>query len=178
MVSGDKNRSQTFKLEPPKRMVWPSLRVIESENLNTSIQIQNGTDYGLTAGIHSLDVEEIEKWIDSTQAGNLYINRGITGAVVNRQPFGGWKNSSCGISSKAGGENYLINFRDFEDLKDVHIAIKDSETWLNSTRNKNNDFENLNSERNYLRYKKIPKPILVITDSSTPDSHLRVLKLA
>ena len=153
----------------------PVLGVVESENLNTSIQIQNGTDYGLTAGIHSLDVEEIEKWIDSTQAGNLYINRGITGAVVNRQPFGGWKNSSCGVSSKAGGENYLINFRDFEDLKDVHIAIKDSEAWLTSTGTKVTTTENLNSERNYLRYKKYQKPILVITDSSTPDSHLEYL---
>ena len=153
----------------------PVLGIIESDDFETSIEIQNGTPYGLTSGIHSLDVEEIETWIDSAEAGNLYVNRGITGAVVNRQPFGGWKNSSCGISSKAGGENYLTNLRTFDEMNEAHVAIKDSERWLTLTGSKVISTENLTSEKNYIRYKKFPKPILVLVDSSTPECYFQYL---
>ena len=47
-------------------------------------------------------------WLDTVQAGNLYVNRGITGAIVQRQPFGGWKKSAVGAGTKAGGPNYLV----------------------------------------------------------------------
>ena len=50
--------------------------------------------------------DEVAHWLDSVQAGNLYVNRGITGAIVRRQPFGGWKRSSVGTGAKAGGPNY------------------------------------------------------------------------
>src|SRR3712207_5645120 len=63
--------------------------------------------FGLTAGLHSLDAAEVRQWLDSVEAGNLYVNRGITGAIVRRQPFGGWKKSSVGAGTKAGGPNYL-----------------------------------------------------------------------
>jgi RHH-type proline utilization regulon transcriptional repressor/proline dehydrogenase/delta 1-pyrroline-5-carboxylate dehydrogenase len=65
-------------------------------------------DFGLTSGLHSLDEGEIRTWLDRVQAGNLYINRGITGAIVRRQPFGGWKKSAVGPGFKAGGPNYLV----------------------------------------------------------------------
>jgi RHH-type proline utilization regulon transcriptional repressor/proline dehydrogenase/delta 1-pyrroline-5-carboxylate dehydrogenase len=65
-------------------------------------------DYGLTAGLHSLNPGEIGTWLDTIQAGNLYVNRSITGAIVQRQPFGGWKKSAVGAGTKAGGPNYLI----------------------------------------------------------------------
>jgi RHH-type proline utilization regulon transcriptional repressor/proline dehydrogenase/delta 1-pyrroline-5-carboxylate dehydrogenase len=65
-------------------------------------------DYGLTAGIHSLDSDEVATWLDRVEAGNLYVNRGITGAIVRRQPFGGWKKSAVGAGTKAGGLNYLL----------------------------------------------------------------------
>jgi RHH-type proline utilization regulon transcriptional repressor/proline dehydrogenase/delta 1-pyrroline-5-carboxylate dehydrogenase len=68
---------------------------------------QNGTQYGLTAGLHSLDDAEIAYWLEHVEAGNLYVNRHITGAVVRRQPFGGWKASSVGSGAKAGGPNYV-----------------------------------------------------------------------
>ena len=54
----------------------------------------NSLDYGLTSGLQSLDEGEQKLWKDSIMAGNLYINRGITGAIVNRQPFGGMKLSA------------------------------------------------------------------------------------
>ena len=56
-------------------------------------RLQNAVDYGLTAGLHSLDPDELAHWLDTVEAGNLYVNRGITGAIVQRQPFGGWKRS-------------------------------------------------------------------------------------
>ncbi|WP_290655170.1 bifunctional proline dehydrogenase/L-glutamate gamma-semialdehyde dehydrogenase, partial [Kocuria sp.] len=85
----------------------PVLGLMAAEDLDHAVELQNATDYGLTAGIHSLDADEILRWVDTVQAGNLYVNRGITGAIVQRQPFGGWKRSSVGLGAKAGGPNYL-----------------------------------------------------------------------
>ena len=86
----------------------PVLGIMHAETLDEAIALQNAPAYGLTAGLHSLDPDEIMKWIGDVQAGNLYVNRGITGAIVRRQPFGGWKRSSVGASAKAGGPNYLL----------------------------------------------------------------------
>src|SRR3712207_3461898 len=61
-----------------------------------------------SAGLHSLDSHELAIWLERVEAGNLYVNRGITGAIVQRQPFGGWKRSSVGAGTKAGGPNYLM----------------------------------------------------------------------
>ncbi len=91
----------------------PVLGVMTALSLTEAIDIQNSVDYGLTAGLHSLDSEEIGIWVDNVQAGNLYVNRGITGAIVERQPFGGWKRSSVGVGFKAGGPNYLIGLGDW-----------------------------------------------------------------
>jgi RHH-type proline utilization regulon transcriptional repressor/proline dehydrogenase/delta 1-pyrroline-5-carboxylate dehydrogenase len=81
---------------------------MRAKNLTEAIAMQNAVDYGLTAGIHSLDSTEVARWLDEVQAGNAYVNRGITGAIVRRQPFGGWKRSTVGCSAKAGGPNYLM----------------------------------------------------------------------
>ncbi len=86
----------------------PVLGVMTAATLDEAIALQNAVPYGLTAGIHSLDAAEVAHWIDSVEAGNLYVNRGITGAIVRRQPFGGWKRSTVGTSAKAGGPNYLL----------------------------------------------------------------------
>ncbi|WP_211881612.1 bifunctional proline dehydrogenase/L-glutamate gamma-semialdehyde dehydrogenase [Pseudarthrobacter albicanus] len=86
----------------------PILGVMTANTLEEAVAIQNEIEYGLTAGLHSLNPEEIGFWMDTIQAGNLYINRGITGAIVQRQPFGGWKKSAVGPGTKAGGPNYLF----------------------------------------------------------------------
>lgn len=86
----------------------PVLGLMEAEDLEEAIELQNAVDYGLTGGIHSLEPAEVEQWLDQVQVGNAYVNRGITGAIVQRQPFGGWKKSSVGLGSKAGGPNYLM----------------------------------------------------------------------
>jgi RHH-type transcriptional regulator, proline utilization regulon repressor / proline dehydrogenase / delta 1-pyrroline-5-carboxylate dehydrogenase len=79
-----------------------------AKTLDEAIDIVNEVDYGLTSGLHSLDSAEIGTWLSRIEAGNLYVNRGITGAIVRRQPFGGWKKSAVGAGTKAGGLNYLL----------------------------------------------------------------------
>ncbi|MGV8885729.1 MAG: bifunctional proline dehydrogenase/L-glutamate gamma-semialdehyde dehydrogenase [Microbacteriaceae bacterium] len=86
----------------------PVLGIMTAPSLAEAIKMQNASAYGLTAGIHSLDADEVEQWLEGVEAGNLYVNRGITGAVVQRQPFGGWKRSTVGPGTKAGGPNYLM----------------------------------------------------------------------
>ncbi|WP_022903591.1 aldehyde dehydrogenase family protein, partial [Curtobacterium sp. B8] len=86
----------------------PILGIMTARTLDEAIDIVNEVDYGLTSGLHSLDAGEIGTWLDRIEAGNLYVNRGITGAIVRRQPFGGWKKSAVGAGTKAGGLNYLI----------------------------------------------------------------------
>ncbi|MCU1513484.1 MAG: aldehyde dehydrogenase family protein [Microbacteriaceae bacterium] len=91
----------------------PVLGIMRADTLEEAIALQNAPAFGLTAGIHSLDAAEITTWLDTVEAGNLYVNRGITGAIVRRQPFGGWKRSTVGASAKAGGPNYLLTLGDW-----------------------------------------------------------------
>ncbi|MGA4668761.1 bifunctional proline dehydrogenase/L-glutamate gamma-semialdehyde dehydrogenase [Propionibacteriaceae bacterium Y1923] len=91
----------------------PVLGVMVADTLAEAIDWQNQVDYGLTAGLHSLDPADIATWTDRVLAGNLYVNRGITGAIVARQPFGGWKRSAVGAGAKAGGPNYLVGLSDW-----------------------------------------------------------------
>lgn len=88
----------------------PVLGLMRAKDLNHAISLANGTPYGLTSGLHSLDEREHRLWMEKIEAGNLYINRGITGAIVRRQPFGGCKASSFGQGAKAGGPNYVAQF--------------------------------------------------------------------
>ncbi len=86
----------------------PVLGVMHATSLAHAIELQNAVAYGLTAGLYTQSPDDLSRWLESVQAGNLYVNRGITGAIVQRQPFGGWKRSSVGPGTKAGGPNYLI----------------------------------------------------------------------
>ncbi|SDQ31942.1 bifunctional proline dehydrogenase/L-glutamate gamma-semialdehyde dehydrogenase [Microbacterium sp. cf332] len=86
----------------------PVLGVMHARSLDEAIELQNAVAYGLTAGLHTQDADDLATWLDRVEAGNLYVNRGITGAIVQRQPFGGWKRSSVGPGTKAGGPNYLV----------------------------------------------------------------------
>lgn len=93
----------------------PILGVMTAASLEEAVGIVNDIDYGLTSGLHSLDPVELKYWLENVQAGNLYINRGITGAIVRRQPFGGWKKSAVGAGTKAGGPNYLVGLGEWQD---------------------------------------------------------------
>jgi RHH-type proline utilization regulon transcriptional repressor/proline dehydrogenase/delta 1-pyrroline-5-carboxylate dehydrogenase len=86
----------------------PVLGLMRAADLDEAIDLANDTPFGLTSGIHSLDDREVGRWLGRLEAGNLYVNRHITGAIVGRQPFGGWKASSVGPGAKAGGPNYVL----------------------------------------------------------------------
>ncbi len=86
----------------------PVLAVIRAASFDQALAIANDTDYGLTGGLYSRTPSHIERVKTDFAVGNLYINRGITGAIVSRQPFGGFKMS--GVGSKAGGPDYLLQF--------------------------------------------------------------------
>jgi len=86
----------------------PVLAVIRAVDLTEALKIANGTDYALTGGIYSRSPASLDRARREFLVGNLYLNRSITGALVNRQPFGGFKMS--GIGSKAGSRDYLLQF--------------------------------------------------------------------
>jgi RHH-type proline utilization regulon transcriptional repressor/proline dehydrogenase/delta 1-pyrroline-5-carboxylate dehydrogenase len=93
----------------------PLLGVMEARDLDSAIDLVNATGYGLTSGLESLDDREQELWCSRIRAGNLYINRPTTGAIVLRQPFGGMGKSSVGPGIKAGGPNYVVPLMRFAD---------------------------------------------------------------
>ena len=88
----------------------PVLGVMRARDLDEAIDLQNAPKYGLTGGLHSLDPGEIDEWLTRVQVGNAYVNRHITGAIVQRQPFGGWKRSSVGGGAKPGGPGHLNSY--------------------------------------------------------------------
>lgn len=108
----------TFKTE----LFAPLLSVVCIEDLEEGLAFANSTEYGLTSGLQSLDETEINYWKNKMEAGNLYINRGITGAIVRRQPFGGMKRSAFGAGIKAGGPNYVSCFVQFIDNRKKTIT--------------------------------------------------------
>ncbi len=131
----------------------PLLGVMRAEDLDHAIEIQNAPEYGLTGGLHSLDPLEIEHWLDNVQVGNAYVNRHITGAVVQRQPFGGWKRSSIGGGSKPGGPSHLHTYGTWHAREiDIDRARTDfAQAW--ATRfGVDTDATGLRSESNVLRH--------------------------
>ena len=185
----------------------PILSIMIAPNLEAAIALQNSVDYGLTTGIHSLDAVEIEKWLAKIQAGNLYVNRGITGAIVQRQPFGGWKRSSVGPSTKAGGPNYILSLTNWKssrstasaeirnksvnellaiaqltDFSDTEMeslvrAAKSDQAALTETFSNATDPSNLDSERNVLRYRR-SDCVLRIQDTAGSQETMRALSIA
>lgn len=86
----------------------PVVAVIKVKDFNEAISVANSTNFALTGGLYSRTPSHIQQAQQEFEVGNLYINRTITGAIVARQPFGGFKMS--GVGSKAGGPDYLLQF--------------------------------------------------------------------
>ncbi len=86
----------------------PVVALMKAKDLTDAFALVNGTDYALTAGLFSRSPAALERARRELLVGNLYLNRGITGALVGRHPFGGFKLSGGG--TKAGGRGYLENF--------------------------------------------------------------------
>lgn len=109
----------------------PVLSVLCADNLEHAIRLANQPEYGLTSGLESLDQREQDLWKEKIIAGNMYINRGTTGAIVLRQPFGGLKASSIGTGFKAGGPTYVTQFMNFnEDLTDRVLPVSGQHALL------------------------------------------------
>ena len=102
----------------------PVLAVMKASNLEHAVKIVNATGYGLTSGIESLDEREVVYWKENLKAGNLYINRGTTGAIVLRQPFGGMGKSAIGAGRKAGFYNYITQFVEVNETQTPKVAKK------------------------------------------------------
>ena len=139
------------------RTEWfgPVLGVMRADNLDQALEWQNAVDFGLTAGLVSLDPEEHRRWADAVEAGNLYINRTTTGAIVGRQPFGGWKGSSVGPTAKAGGPNYLIGLRHWRDREETkaEVAGDSYRHWWETEFSAEHEMAGLRAEANVLRYR-------------------------
>ncbi|MEB2816604.1 proline dehydrogenase family protein [Campylobacter upsaliensis] len=99
----------------------PLLSVMRAKDLKEAIEIVNSTGYGLTAGFESLDEREWEYFHTHIEAGNIYINKPTTGAIVLRQPFGGVKKSAIGFGRKVGIYNYITQFMDIEAKTDTNL---------------------------------------------------------
>ncbi|MCK5111529.1 MAG: bifunctional proline dehydrogenase/L-glutamate gamma-semialdehyde dehydrogenase [Arcobacteraceae bacterium] len=111
----------------------PVLSVMCADDLDHAIEIVNSTGYGLTSGIETLDKREQDYWKDKICAGNLYINRGTTGAIVIRQPFGGMRKSAIGSGKKAGGFNYVSQFMNIE-YKETNLYESCSTQFIDQMR--------------------------------------------
>jgi RHH-type proline utilization regulon transcriptional repressor/proline dehydrogenase/delta 1-pyrroline-5-carboxylate dehydrogenase len=93
-----------------EELFGPVLAVLRARDFDHAIELANDTEYALTGGVFSRSPAHIARVAAELRAGNVYINRHITGAVVGRQPFGGYGMS--GVGSKAGGPDYLLQFVD------------------------------------------------------------------
>jgi RHH-type proline utilization regulon transcriptional repressor/proline dehydrogenase/delta 1-pyrroline-5-carboxylate dehydrogenase len=115
----------------------PVLGVMRADSLEEAIDLVNRTGYGLTSGLESLDTREQEIWRTRIRAGNLYINRPTTGAMVLRQPFGGMGTSALGPGLKAGSLEYVTQFMRIvetgpppaESLARDHRLVQVTEEW-------------------------------------------------
>jgi RHH-type proline utilization regulon transcriptional repressor/proline dehydrogenase/delta 1-pyrroline-5-carboxylate dehydrogenase len=110
----------------------PVLGVMCARNLEAAIALVNETGYGLTSGLQSLDDRERATWSESIRAGNLYVNRGTTGAIVLRQPFGGMGRSAFGPGLKAGGPNYVVPLMRFRETGPPRGAEKINDGQVDS----------------------------------------------
>ena len=153
----------------------PVLGVMRAASFEEALSWQNAVPYGLTAGLSSLDPAEHRRWADAVEAGNLYVNRSTTGAVVGRQPFGGWKRSSVGPTAKAGGPNYLIGLRRWRDSSTVGLeeARASYRRWWWQHFGRSTELAGLASESNELRYRAFLPGVIVRADDRVTDDELR-----
>jgi RHH-type transcriptional regulator, proline utilization regulon repressor / proline dehydrogenase / delta 1-pyrroline-5-carboxylate dehydrogenase len=157
----------------------PVLGVMRADGLDHAIELQNAVEYGLTGGIHTLDDAEIEFWLERVQVGNAYVNRHTTGAVVRRQPFGGWKRSSVGRGAKTGGPDDIFRFTTFHP-RSVASAAADAASyrhWWGELFGIPIDRSGLRAEANVFRYRPVAR-VLVRVGADTTASDVSSLRTA
>lgn len=172
----------------------PVLGLMHAPDLETALAWQHAPGFGLTGGIHTLDESEIAYWLERVEVGNAYVNRHITGAIVRRQPFGGWKRSNVGPGAKAGGPNYLTQLGRWHDQGEVvsvhaprgdvaavlgdlaarlpgdldrlHAAAASDEEWWTDYFSREHDPTGLVAEANVLRYRPFPRVVVRAADGA------------
>jgi RHH-type proline utilization regulon transcriptional repressor/proline dehydrogenase/delta 1-pyrroline-5-carboxylate dehydrogenase len=183
----------------------PVLSVMCADNLEHAIELVNTTGYGLTSGIETLDKREQDYWKDKILAGNLYINRGTTGAIVIRQPFGGMRKSAIGSGKKAGGFNYVSQFMNI-DYKETNLYESCSTQFIDQMRSlltrdtvfndeceqalrhichfahwheveflKEHDYAHIRGESNIIRYLPVQSVLLRVEENDALDEILATL---
>ena len=175
----------------------PVLAVIKASDLEHAVNIVNATGYGLTSGIESLDEREVSYWRENLKAGNLYINRGTTGAIVLRQPFGGMGKSAIGAGRKAGFYNYITQFVDVaektlptakkvyrsdlqsfikrcaaissdkNDFDKLEAAYQSYEENYENEFSLEKDYSNVRGEDNHFRYLPLNKVVIRVSKDDT-----------
>ena len=199
---GVKPGSFTFTTE----FFGPVLGIVKASSVEEAVEMANSSKFGLTGGIHSLDDREKRFWLNNIEIGNAYINRTITGAIVQRQAFGGIKHSSFGRGFKAGGPNYLVqlmNIREQSFPKEINnvmseyatikeilnsLAPAEVQTWeiavgsyqynLENHFQKKEDPSQLTGQENYLRYTPVEKVQFFIRGSEDYLDIFRVITAA
>ena len=179
----------------------PVLGLLRAEDLDQALEFQNAVPFGLTAGIHSLDAEELDHWTEHVEAGNAYLNRHITGAIVRRQPFGGWKRSSVGPGAKAGGPNYVAQLGGWSDTGGIteqqagptarirrltegvgsdwlEVAVASDEYWWQHEFAVEHDPSGLAVESNVFRYRPRPEIVVRAPEGVDPVATVRVAAAA
>ncbi|PVZ08496.1 proline dehydrogenase family protein [Actinomycetospora cinnamomea] len=182
----------------------PVLGLMHAATLDEALELQNATGYGLTGGLHALDPDEIAHWTARVEVGNAYVNRHITGAIVQRQSFGGWKGSVVGPGAKPGGPNYVAQFGTWHDgpleaLASAPLSTPvadllataaresgpDDLTWLRAAAGSDaaawrdefaveHDPTGLRAEANVFRYRPLPSLRVVAAPDVAPRDVLRV----
>ncbi len=153
---------------------------MRADDLDHAIELQNAGDYALTGGIHSLDEHEVDRWLADVEIGNAYVNRHITGAIVRRQPFGGWKRSSVGGGAKAGGPGYVAQFASITDTTDEPIDAARLTVAMRSMWQAyyctEHDATGLAAEANVLRYRPLDR--VEVRHNDAAGRPLSVLRIA
>jgi len=158
----------------------PILGVMRADDLDHALELQNAVPYGLTGGLHSLDEAEIDRWLARVEVGNAYVNRHTTGAIVRRQPFGGWKRSSVGRGAKTGGPDDILRFITFRrpgPAPSMDAVIASYRHWWSEQFERSIDRSGLRAESNVLRYRPVER-VLARVERSTSAFDVTSLRAA
>jgi RHH-type proline utilization regulon transcriptional repressor/proline dehydrogenase/delta 1-pyrroline-5-carboxylate dehydrogenase len=185
----------------------PVLGLVRAKDLDEALAIQNGVPYGLTGGIHTLDPARAAHWLGGVEVGNAYVNRGTTGAIVGRQPFGGWKRSVVGPGAKAGGPNYIAQLGHWRDAgppgegaepepairariaraaarldpserERLAAAVRSDAYWWEAEFAREHDPSALACEANRFRYRRFARAVLRIAEDAAHYAVARALAAA
>jgi len=145
----------------------PVACVMRARDLDDAIRLVNASGFGLTSALESLDEREWRHWIDHIHAGNLYVNRPLVGAIVDRQPFGGWGLSSFGPGAKTGGPSYAAQL--------VRISGPASETTVYdaSFARRTAHTQRIPGQLNLFRHRPVPHVVIRVEPGDDP----RVVRL-